>query len=312
IETWVYALPGSSYMAIWGYNGTHRLLLNASGMLLSQFSGSFTSNAALTFGQWHDVVFVYNAQTATETYYIDGAADNSAPLSNAAAAFTSPYYLGQYDSGLYYKWNGKLAQHAFFRSALTAAQVANLYAAAGYGGTATPTPSPVIPAYSDWSTFGDGLSRSNCNASETTLSASNASSLRWLWCANLGAAIDAEPLVATNVPINGTPATALYVGAENGSFFALDANTGQKIWSAQLGSVSLGCADLPGGKFGITGTATFDKNANRVYVADGKNQVHALDMQTGAEIPGWPVSIDNQFTLNHIYSALTLNPANGL
>lgn len=310
IETWVYPLPSADYMTIWGYDGAHRLLLSTSGQLLSQLGGNFTSKGTLSAGHWHEIVFVYNAQSATQTYYLDGAADNSAPLSASSAAFTSPYYLGEYNTGPYYKWRGSLAQHAFFRSALTAAQVASLYNSAGYG--VSPTPSPVLPAYTDWTTFGDDLTRSNYNPNETTLSASNVAGLHLVWSANLGALIDAQPLVATNVPINGSPQTVLYVGAENGIFYALDANTGQKIWSRQLGTVSLACMDLPGGKYGITGTAALDENANRIYVADGKNNVHALNMQTGAEYAGWPVNIDSQFTENHIYAALTFNPANGL
>lgn len=310
IETWVYPLPSSDYMTIWGYDGAHRLLLNPTGQLLSQFNGNFLSKTSLSAGHWHDVVFVYNAQTATQTYYVDGVADSGASLANSFAAFTSAYYLGQYNTGAYYKWRGNLAQHAFFRTALTAAQVAQLYSGAGYGNGA-PSPPPT-PAYSDWPTFGDTLSRSSYNPNETTLSASNVSSLHFIWSANLGGAITGEPIVATNVPINGTPATVLYIGADNGVFYALNADTGQTIWSKQLGTVSSACLDLPGGKFGITGTATYDKSTNRVYVADGKDTVHALNMQTGAEYAGWPVSIDNKFSENHIYAALTFNPANGL
>ena len=309
IQTWVYPLPSSDYMTIWGYDGAHRLLLSKSGQLLAQFSGNFWSQRTLAAGHWHDVVFVYNAAAATQTYYIDGVADASAPLSNAYAAFTSAYYLGQYNTSTYYKWRGEFAQHAFFRTALTSAQVANLYSSAGYGGSPAPAPSA---AYTDWSTFGDTLSRSSYNPSETTLAPSNVASLHLVWSANLGAAVDAEPVVATNVRINGTPLTVLYVGAESGVFYAINADTGATIWSKQLGSMSTACLDLPGGKFGITGTATFDRNANRVYVADAKNDVHALDLQTGAEAAGWPVNIDNQFNSNHIYGALTLNPANGL
>jgi outer membrane protein assembly factor BamB len=95
-------------------------------------------------------------------------------------------------------------------------------------------------------------------------------------------------------------------------FYAIDANTGQTIWSQQLGTVSTACMDLPGGVFGITGTATIDRSTNRVYVADGHDLVHALDLQTGTESAGWPVTIDNKFNTNHVYGALTLNPANGL
>src|SRR6185437_7552645 len=131
---------------IWGYSASHRLLLSKTGLLLAQFSGNFFSKTVLTSGAWHQVVFLHDAQAATESYYIDGAFDSTAPLSNAAAAFTSTYYLGQYNTSAYYKWNGSLAQHAFFPSALSASQIASLYSAAGYGANASPSPTPAPTA----------------------------------------------------------------------------------------------------------------------------------------------------------------------
>ncbi|HKU68375.1 MAG TPA: LamG-like jellyroll fold domain-containing protein [Candidatus Baltobacteraceae bacterium] len=100
--------------------------------MLSQLSGNFFSTGTLARNVWHQVVFVYNAAAQSARYYVDGALEGSASVSNAAAAFTSAYYLGQYDTGTYYKWDGRLAQEAFYLSALTAAQVAQHYSAAGY------------------------------------------------------------------------------------------------------------------------------------------------------------------------------------
>jgi outer membrane protein assembly factor BamB len=166
--------------------------------------------------------------------------------------------------------------------------------------------------YTDWSTFGDSLARSNYNPNETTLSANNVPSLKLSWSKDLGAAITDQPVIATNVSVGGTPTTVAYIGTEAGGFYALNADTGATIWSKSLGTVASGCLDLPGGTFGVTGTATFDKATHRVYVADGKDQVHALDMATGAEAAGWPVTVTSQFTSNHIYGALTFNPNNGM
>lgn len=132
IEVWVYPAAANGYMAIWGYSATHRLLLGGTGLLLSQFDGNFFSKNALTRNAWHDVVFVYDASAQTASYYIDGSLDSTSSVPAASAAFTSGYYLGQYDTGTYYKWNGRIAQAAFYRSALTAAQIAQHYSAAGY------------------------------------------------------------------------------------------------------------------------------------------------------------------------------------
>ncbi|TAM58489.1 pyrrolo-quinoline quinone, partial [bacterium] len=44
----------------------------------------------------------------------------------------------------------------------------------------------------------------------------------------------------------------------------------------------------------------------------GQDQLHALDMSTGAEAGGWPATVATTPDHNFIYSALTFNPANGL
>lgn len=131
-STWVYPKLSSSYMTIWGSDGAHRLLVSNAGALLSQMNGNFISVGHLANNAWSNVVFVYDAGAQTQTYYINGAFDSSMTLSRSAAAFIQPYYIGQYNTGTYYKWNGYIAQHAFFPSALSAAQIQALYTAAGY------------------------------------------------------------------------------------------------------------------------------------------------------------------------------------
>jgi outer membrane protein assembly factor BamB len=174
-------------------------------------------------------------------------------------------------------------------------------------------PTPTDPTPTDWSTFGDGLAREGYNPNETTLGRGNAASIRETWSRNLGGAIDAQPIYAANVEIGGATHNVLYVGTEAGEFYALDAASGQILWQALLGAYSVAdCDDLPGGSFGITATATFDRESGRVYVADGMDRVHALSMQTGAESAGWPVTVTSLPSQEHIYSALAYNPANGL
>lgn len=177
---------------------------------------------------------------------------------------------------------------------------------------AAPSPSPLPATYTDWNTFGDNLQRTNYNPNEASLTAANAPSLHLSWSKDLGAAITAQPVIATNVSIGGRPTNVAYIGTEAGVFYALNADTGATIWSKSLGTVATGCLDLPGGTFGITGTATFVQSAKRVYVADGKDQVHALDMATGAEAAGWPATVTSLFTTNHIYGALSYNSNNGM
>lgn len=175
------------------------------------------------------------------------------------------------------------------------------------GGRSSGSPQP-----GDWNTFGDGLSRQGYNASEATLTSGNAGGLHQVWARNLGAAIDAQPLYAANVELGGSLHNVLYVGTEGGVFYAIDASSGNVLWQQSLGSTHSGCTDLPGGTFGITDTATFDRSTNRVYVADGLDKLHALDMTTGKEAGGWPVTITPEVSEEHVYSALIFNPANQL
>jgi outer membrane protein assembly factor BamB len=243
---------------------------------------------------------------------------NFGPRTGPIVAVRTNQFQVQFGGSCGYLWVTTNASTVFDPAGATP-KVGLIATVAGNGSCATSAtatsvtlPSLVPTTFTDWNTFGDGLARTQYNPSETTLSATNLSSLHVVWLANLGAAITAQPVLATNISINGAPTPVLYVGTESGVFYAINATNGQTIWSASLGSVSTGCMDLPGGRFGITGTATFDKTTNRVYVADANDNVHALNMQTGQEVTGWPVSITNQFMLNHVYGALAYNPSNGL
>ena len=108
----------------------------------------FSRSSAETFSlgdagnTWHHVVFVYDAPAAKATYFIDGEPDASAPISNSAAAFNAPYFAGQYGSTPAYQWNGRLAQIAFYKTALSASRIVAHYQAAGYTAGQVPTPGP--------------------------------------------------------------------------------------------------------------------------------------------------------------------------
>jgi outer membrane protein assembly factor BamB len=181
----------------------------------------------------------------------------------------------------------------------------------------------VAPEYTDWKTFGDTLGHTGHNDGEKTLSASAISAaggLRLLWSStDLGGAIDAQPLLATDVTINGVATNVLYIGAENNIFYAINADTGAIIWkNTTFGPAQHGnCTDLPGGQFGITDTAGMNKQIGTVYVADGSGYLHALSMTTGVEIWKTNVLFDpnthatvGSAGFDHIYGAVTFNPSN--
>lgn len=151
-ETWVRPRLARSYMTIWGYSASRRLLVASNGQLLTQFAGTFWSKASLSNNAWHYVALVYNAPAKTLQYYIDGALDSSLAVSSGGALPSGGYMLGEYDTSGYYKWHGSIAQHAVYAVALSASQISQHYHAAGYPlspatplPTSAPTPQPESP-----------------------------------------------------------------------------------------------------------------------------------------------------------------------
>src|SRR5262249_31620453 len=144
-------------------------------------------------------------------------------------------------------FNGTIDEVAVYAGrALTAAQIANHYAAATQSNA----------TYVDWTTFGNNLQRTGYNPSETTLNVTNVASGLTQKCAtppHLGGAITAQPILATNVSINGTPTNVLYVGAESNVFYAINADTGAVLWTnTTFGAPQhLACPDLPSSQYGI-------------------------------------------------------------
>ena len=262
------------------------------------------------------------APTATPAPTPTGSATptpNFGPRTGTIVAIGTNRFQMQLGSGCGYTWINTNSS-TIYEPANAVPKVGLVATISGIGACATSLTATYVvlpalippPAYTDWNTYGDNLVSTSYNPNESTISRANVSSIHLLWADSLGAAVTDEPLVATNVSIGGSVRTVLYAGAENGVLYALDAADGHTLWSQPLGTITTSCMDLPGGKNGITGTAAFDRASNRLYVADGKNNVHALDMRTGQEISGWPINIANQVVQDHIYGAVTYNPANGM
>lgn len=177
-------------------------------------------------------------------------------------------------------------------------------------GLPAPTPSPG-PSPADWLTMAYDNKRTGYNPNETSLGVSNAGGVHALWAQPLQISGQvAEPVYASNVQINGQPVNVLYVSSGSGQAIAINADTGGILWTHQMGTVTYMCG-TSSFTFGANGAAAIDRARNRIYVPDGAAGVHALDMSTGAEISGWPVTIATQPDHNFIYSGVTYNAADG-
>ena len=126
-----------------GYNGTLRVYMDSigrihfwvyeSGWQWTSGSDGSSISTPLSYndGNWHQVVCVRSG--ATGTIYLDGVSVASNTGAAAKSLSTLGVYIGynQRDNSAYF--NGSIAQAAIFTSALTAANVTSLHAAAFYG-----------------------------------------------------------------------------------------------------------------------------------------------------------------------------------
>ncbi len=178
-----------------------------------------------------------------------------------------------------------------------------------------------ITAQDQWVTWGKSPYRNSYNPTETTLTASNVSGLKPRWHTQLGGVITGEPVVVANV--NGTSegtVDVLYVGDAHANLYAMNAGTGQVLWTKSLLSETIdgsssdpaqhGCFDQPGGVYGIGGSPVADPARNTVYTVDGMGYLYGFNLATGAQAlragPMWPYDAsDNNFNITNSYSALT-------
>jgi hypothetical protein len=163
-------------------------------------------------------------------------------------------------------------------------------------------------------------SRSGQNLNETTLNTSNVnvSNFGKVFFRTVDGDIYAQPLLVSNLAIQGQTRNVLYVATEHNSVFAFDADdpvATAPLWQVNVGtsvpaqdicnvSATDGCNGQYWGdiapEIGITGTPVIDSNSSTIYfVAKTKNTsdnsyhfyLHALDLATGAEKFAGPVEI---------------------
>lgn len=163
-----------------------------------------------------------------------------------------------------------------------------------------------VAASIDWPTYGFNSLRSSYNPSEATITPATVGGLAPLWSFNAkafdigigtpvnpsGGPLGGQPIVAAGVPTATGTTDLVLMGDNDGTFFALDANTsaaaGSVVWYRSLGTIAVG--DPLNKVYGIRSTPALDHTGTgTVYVGDG-NQVYGLALATGATLPGWPVS----------------------
>jgi hypothetical protein len=155
-------------------------------------------------------------------------------------------------------------------------------------------------------TYHNDISRTGQNTQETTLTPSNVNSTKFapMFVIQVDGQVYAQPLVLSNVNL-GSQGThnVVYIATENDSVYAADANNGTIYWHVSLGTpasnTQVGCSDISP-EYGITSTPVIDTTTTppRLYVValtmgdgDPLYQLHALNVETGADIFGLPTTI---------------------
>jgi polyvinyl alcohol dehydrogenase (cytochrome) len=149
---------------------------------------------------------------------------------------------------------------------------------------ATDGPAPAsCPAAADWPLYGFDLTRNRFNPNEGLINGNTVSRLnvRWFFSTGAGtAAVSASPSVVDGV---------VYVGSWNGTMYALDASSGQPLWTFNINDPN------PGDRSGFPGIQSSAAVVNgMVYFGAADANVYALDAHSGAMV--WKTSLGNPDT----------------
>lgn len=142
----------------------------------------------------------------------------------------------------------------------------------------------------DWLTYGHDPQRSGWAFEETTLTPENVSTLGLKWKSKVKnesyrlSALTA-PVVAANISTSHGVRSVVYVAGITSQVFALDAETGEELWSHAFKSVVLPGKGGYQGTFlcpnGITSTPVIDRSTGILYVIAADGALFGLDLGSG-------------------------------
>jgi Bacterial Ig-like domain (group 2) len=175
----------------------------------------------------------------------------------------------------------------------------------GASGTASITVTLSAGTGANITTWHVDNNRSGLNARETSLTPTNVAPQTFgkLFSYLVDGYAYAEPLLMSNVTINGAVHDVLYVATENDSVYAFDADnygTGAPLWKTSL--LNSGEAPISGPiqpYEGVTSTPVIDPATSTIYVVSVQKaatgaagfRLNALDITTGARKFGSPVAV---------------------
>ena len=173
-------------------------------------------------------------------------------------------------------------------------------------GNATSSAATLTVIAVDVTTYHYDNTRSGANVQESILTPANVKSATFgkIGFYSVDGLVDGQPLYLSQVSVGGVMHNILYAVTEHASVYAFDADSGAVLWHVSLlgtgetTSDDRGCNQVQP-EIGITSTPVIDRTRGALYtVAMSKDassnyfqRVHALDIVTGAELFGGPVTV---------------------
>jgi outer membrane protein assembly factor BamB len=130
-------------------------------------------------------------------------------------------------------------------------------------------------------------------AAATTVTVANAGTVGSIWDRSNIGTFTASPIVNSGI---------VYIGSENGTFYALNAATGATIWSRAFAMTS--CSPVGHRGFTSTATATLDSGVLTVYVGAPDHYLYALNANNGHTI--WRHLIGEKADIYYNWSSPTV------
>jgi glucose dehydrogenase len=156
------------------------------------------------------------------------------------------------------------------------------------GGSSAERSAAPSTAASAWLAYGHDAQLTNL-VKLPALTPAAAPRIKEAWRTKLDGSIVASPLYLAG-GLGGLPPaqSTIFVSTEAGSVYALAPGSGEVRWKRALGVVQ--AADQCG-TWGISSTGAIDLERHVLYVISADGWLHALDLATGADKPGWPIPI---------------------
>jgi uncharacterized protein YjdB len=285
--------------ATWQSSNTAFATINAAGLATAASAGSITITASLNGVSGNTTLAVTGITSISVTPASPSFAVGSTQQFTATATFSDNSTADITSTATWKSSNTGVASIAAGGLATGVASGSTTVTASLEGKTGNVTASVTIPAGTGVNvpTWHYDNGRSGLNPNETTLTPANVApkSFGKLFSYLVDGYAYAEPLLMSNITINGVAHNVLYIATENDSVYAFDADTygtGKPLWQTSV--LKSGEAPISGTVKpvqGITSTPVIDPSTNTIYVVSAQKpsaggatyRLSALDITTGAQ-----------------------------